>query len=99
MSNSGKKHVTLEKAHKDIHKYTELKYEWEPIKKGCAVVSVRFVFSKKRMIEHQKEQKKAENKKQATSNNKLFFEVRDCRKQKGLKSGAICTNPTCAAKK
>ena len=38
----------LEKAHKDIHKLTALKYEWEPIKKGKAVVAVRFVFGGKR---------------------------------------------------
>ena len=34
----------LEKAHKDITKQTGLRYEWEPIKKGRAVASIRFTF-------------------------------------------------------
>lgn len=37
----------LEKAHKDILKHTKLRYEWEPIKNGRAVTSVRFIFSRK----------------------------------------------------
>lgn len=37
----------LEKASKDIHKLTSLRYEWQPIKKGKAVVAVRFVFGGK----------------------------------------------------
>lgn len=35
----------LEPAHKEITKKTNLKYEWEPIKKGRAVAEIRFVFS------------------------------------------------------
>lgn len=38
----------LEKAHKDIHKYTSLHYEWEPIKQGRKVVAIRFIFAAKR---------------------------------------------------
>lgn len=34
----------LESAHKYIHEHTSLKYEWEPIKKGRAVASIRFIF-------------------------------------------------------
>lgn len=41
------KRRVLEKAHNDILKHTSLYYEWEPIKKGRAVVAVRFIFSKK----------------------------------------------------
>jgi plasmid replication initiation protein len=36
----------LEKAHKDILKNTDLRFEWEPIKKGRAVVAIRFIFFK-----------------------------------------------------
>ena len=38
----------LEKAHNDITKYTSLRFEWEPIKKGRSVESVRFIFAKKK---------------------------------------------------
>jgi len=38
----------LERSHKDIHKKTSLRYEWEPVKKGKAVVAVRFVFKAKK---------------------------------------------------
>lgn len=48
----------LEKAHKDITGLTALRYEWEPIKQGRAVVAVRFIFPKKRTLpEEQKKQK------------------------------------------
>jgi len=38
----------LEKAQKDIHKYTALRFEWEPVKQGRAVAGIRFIFSKAR---------------------------------------------------
>ena len=38
----------LEKAHKDITGLTSLQYEWEPVKKGRAVIAVRFIFSRLR---------------------------------------------------
>lgn len=37
----------LEKAHKDISTKTGLRYDWEPIKKGRAVASIRFTFGTK----------------------------------------------------
>ena len=40
----------LEKAHKDITGLTSLRYEWEPVKKGRAVVAVRFIFSRRRAL-------------------------------------------------
>lgn len=47
----------LEKAYKDITKYTDLHFKWEPIKQGRAVVAVRFIFPKKRALpEEQKTQ-------------------------------------------
>lgn len=39
----------LEKAHKDIHKHTSLKYEWEPVRQGRTVTHIRFVFSQARI--------------------------------------------------
>lgn len=89
----------LEKAQKHIHKYTKLEYEWEPIKQGVSVVSVRFVFSKKRIIERQKEQKQTDTKKQVDANNKLFRDIVECRKQNGLKSSERCINPSCSKRK
>lgn len=38
----------LEQAQKDIHKSTKLRFTWEPIKKGKAVVQIRFEFAQKR---------------------------------------------------
>lgn len=96
----------LEKAYKDIHKYTALEYEWEPLsvdgqtpKRGRPAYAVRFIFTKGRMIEHQKEKKQADNKKLVEANNKLFLSVRNCRTKHGLSGKDKCQNPTCSAKK
>lgn len=37
----------LEKAHKDILKFTDLYYRWEPVKKGRAVSWIKFMFGKR----------------------------------------------------
>lgn len=39
----------LDRAHRDIGK-TSLRYEWEPVKRGRAVVAIRFVFTKKGVV-------------------------------------------------
>jgi plasmid replication initiation protein len=39
----------LEKAHKDIHKHTSLRFDWEPVRQGRVVTGVRFVFSQARV--------------------------------------------------
>ena len=39
----------LVQAHRDIHRHTSLRYEWEPIKRGRSVVGVRFIFSQARV--------------------------------------------------
>jgi plasmid replication initiation protein len=41
----------LEKAHKDITGKTALRYEWVPVKKGRAVVAVRFIFAAGRIAQ------------------------------------------------
>lgn len=86
----------LEKAHKDILKYTNLEFEWKPIKQGRAVVAVHFFFGKKFMLAHQKEEKQTAVKKQVSKNNKLFLDVRACRKQKQLAQGIRCPKPDCS---
>ena len=35
----------LEKAHKDIHEKTSLRFEWAPVKPGRAVEAIRFIFA------------------------------------------------------
>lgn len=40
----------LEKAHKDILKFTNIYYSWEPIKRGRAVYAIKFIFGKKPKI-------------------------------------------------
>lgn len=40
----------LEKAHKDIVGKTQLYYEWEPIKRGRAIIAVRFIFGAERSL-------------------------------------------------
>ena len=56
------KRRVLDKAHKDIHKITKLRYEYEPIKTGRKVTAIRFVFAKKRILEIQKEKQNKKNK-------------------------------------
>jgi len=64
----------LEKAHKDILSKTSFKYEWAPIKRGRAVVAIRFAFSIKNTATV-----KANNRdKEANTNNKLFILALKC---------------------
>lgn len=58
----------LEKAHKDILKHTTLRYEWEPIKKGRAVVAVRFIFTPKRIFQVLKQKKEDVRQKEVDKN-------------------------------
>ena len=55
----------LEKAHKDIHGHTSLKFEWEPLKAGRSVEKIRFFFSggRKALAEKEKEILKEEKRK------------------------------------
>ncbi len=45
----------LEKAHKDIHKKTSLKYAWEAIKRKRTVVAIKFTFIKDKVEEKKKD--------------------------------------------
>lgn len=69
----------LEKSHSDITKRTSFVFQWEAIKKGKAVVSVRFVFSHKN-VEFLSD---VEKERKSTRNNKLFAAAIQCAKEKG----------------
>ena len=73
----------LEKAHKDISKHTKLIYEWEPIKKGRAVVAVRFTFGKKRSLPVAKKKTDDAKEKQSQSNNAAAITAMNCLKERG----------------
>ncbi len=74
------KRYALDKAHKDIHKYTKLKFEWEPIRKGRKVIAVRFYMGRKTMEKAAKKAKKAGQQKQMDKNNALFHAAVQCAK-------------------
>lgn len=73
----------LEKAHADIHEFTSLKYEWEAIKKGRRVDSIRFVFTAPRIEQVDTKKEKIEQSKTSKQNNKLFLDCADCFQKKG----------------
>lgn len=76
----------LEKAYNDIHAKTCLRYSWDPIKKGRAVYSIRFVFGSysekvKKEAEERKKQKKSDE------NNALLKKAVECFRE----NGSICS--------
>ena len=73
----------LEKAHKDITGLTSLRYEWEPIKKGRAVVAVRFIFSRRRALPVAKAKVSETQAKGSTRNNRAFQAAVACAEKKG----------------
>lgn len=73
----------LEKAHKDITGLTSLRYEWEPVKKGRAVVAVRFIFSRRRALPVAKAKEAEAQAKGSTRNNRAFQAAVACAEKKG----------------
>lgn len=73
----------LEKAHKDITGLTSLRYEWEPVKKGRAVVAVRFIFSRRRALPVAKAKEAEAQAKGSTRNNRAFQAAVACAERKG----------------
>ena len=73
----------LEKAHKDITGLTSLRYEWEPVKKGRAVVAVRFIFSRRRALPVAKAKEAEAQAKGSTRNNRAFKAAVACAEKKG----------------
>lgn len=78
----------LEKAYKDINEKTDLSFDWEPIKNGRAVESIRFLFNGKQaaIAEKGKQDKKAERKRQLDT--QRFIKAVNCAKEKK----GICHN-------
>lgn len=74
----------IEKAHKDIHAETTLRFEWEPIKAGRSVESIRFMFAPGRKAIAEAEQQKAKAAKKSRLENQRFIAAIECaRKKKG----------------
>lgn len=78
----------LEKAHKDITSKTTLFYEWEPVKKGRAVVAVRFIFAKRRALLVTSQKTTSSIEKQSKNNNIAFITAVNCFKE----HGSICNS-------
>ncbi len=75
----------LEPAYKEINIKTDLEYEWNVIKKGRNVVSIEFVFSKRKKEEAQKIQIEKERK----AVNKYSLQAFTCWKEKGGKASLV----------
>lgn len=73
----------LEKAHKDITAHTSLRYEWEPIKKGRAVVAIRFIFIKKCTLPVAKKKEDDAIEKQRQKRQALGQQAVNCLKERG----------------
>lgn len=73
----------LEKAHKDITRLTSLRYEWEPVKKGRAVVAVRFIFSRRRALPVAKAKDSEAQAQGSARNNRAFHAAVACAEKKG----------------
>lgn len=75
----------LEKARKDIHKHTSLRYAWTPIKMGRRVGAIRFAFTARGFAESQLEDAKKKAGKAAANakkNNAAWREAVACAKTK-----------------
>lgn len=78
----------LEKAHKDICKISpSLKYEWEPVKKGKAVIAIRFILNKNAVSQIEDKKKSKEIARRQKNNNELFKEAYACAQGKKKKGG------------
>lgn len=72
----------LEKAHKDIQGKTSLRYEWEPVKAGRSVESIRFMFAPGRKAIAEAEQTKAKETKQKRLESQRIQRALECAKEK-----------------
>lgn len=73
----------LEKAHKDITGLTSLQYEWEPVKKGRAVVAVRFIFSRRRATLISTKKATEAQARNSARNNRAYNAAAECAQRKG----------------
>ena len=72
----------LEKAHKDIHEKTSLRFEWEPVKAGRSVEAIRFLFAPGRKAIAEAEASKTKADKQRRLNNQRMIAALACAKGK-----------------
>ena len=72
----------LEKAHKDIHEHTKLRFEWEPIKVGRSVEKIRFIFSSHRVATTEKVKSDAKEEKRLRLEDQRFLRALECAKKK-----------------
>ena len=72
----------LEKAHKDITGLTSLQYEWEPVKKGRAVVAVRFIFSRLRATPISTKKATEAQARNSARNNRAYNAAAECAQRK-----------------
>ena len=72
----------LEKAHKDIHEKTSLRFEWEPVKAGRSVETIRFSFGPGRRAIAEAETKKAKEAKQRRLQTQRMIAALACAKEK-----------------
>lgn len=77
------KRRVLEKAHKDITGLTSLQYEWEPVKKGRAVVAVRFIFSRRRATPISTKKTTEAQARNSARNNRAYNAATECAQRKG----------------
>lgn len=75
---SNLKNKVLEKAHSDILKFSNFSYEWEPIKKGRKIESIRFILSKPRKVEAVKKKQTETQTKQSQRNTEMFKKAVEC---------------------
>lgn len=73
----------LEKAHKDIVGKTQHYYEWEPIKRGRAIIAVRFIFGAERSLPVAKKKADGAREKQSQLNNAAAITAMKCLKERG----------------
>lgn len=83
----------LEKAYKDITTHTSLRYEWEPIKSGRSVKSIRFIFSSRRQEIAISEQQKAKEEKQRRLQTQRMLRALECAKAKSGECSAKDNRP------
>lgn len=81
----------LNKAQKDL--LGTLLFEWEPIKKGRAVIQIRFIFNKAKVFAKRKALEAAEKEKAQKKLNETFVEAVKCAKEKVALEGT-CTKAT-----
>lgn len=73
----------LEKAHKDIHTHTQLRFEWEPIKVGKSVEKIRFTFGARRALAEKVKADAKEEKRRRLANQRLLRAVECANKKNG----------------